>query len=394
MNTIKDARYNLGIAYLNDGQYHEAIPEFKAVIELDPEYIDAHCGLSRAYLEQNDLAKAEESTLAALKVNSEHTLALSLIDSINKAYYDKGISDLQENQYRDAVISFQRIINQDSNFEHVHYNIGLAYIGLREYDNAIKSFTTALDSDSVSDDIHLQIGVAYIEVKQFDNAIRHLEQAKNTDPNLIEVQYNLARSYREIGNLEASTNAATETLRIDPEYAPIRDLVEKIKQTHYNRGVSFLNDERLSEAVASFQNAISLDAEFTAAHFNLGLVLLRMESYSRAIEALRNTVELDRNHKAAFHALSLAYFGQHEVGKARKAAQDAIDIDPDYQPARALLEAIDPNFTSLRTTSTLKTQENIQPESDTTEEQILKETKQSQENNDNSQKEDVKIDVE
>ncbi len=394
MNAIIDARYNLGIAYLDDAQYGEAVTEFKAVIKLDSDHIDAHCGLSRAYLEQNALDMAESSALDALSVNSDYIPARTLINTIKNAFYEKGIFSLKQNQYEDAVRTFRKIVGEDSGFQHAHYNLGLAYIGLKDYKNGIDSLLTALESDTADDDIHLQLGLAYIEVKQFEDAIIHLKQTLDSDPNLIEVHYNLARAYSEIGNLEAATNEVTETLRLDPIYPPIQGLVEKIKQTHYNRGVTFHNEERFSYAVTSFQNATLLDADFTAAHCNLGIVLLKMEQYARAVESLRKTVELDKTHKDAYHALALAYFGQHEVEKARKAALNALDIDPNFQPARVLLEAIDPSFSSSLPTKTVETQATPQPDINVTEKEThVKEThvetKQSQTIDSLSKKQDV-----
>lgn len=398
MNAIIDARYNLGIAYLEDAQYGEAVTEFKAVVRLDSNHIDAHCGLSRAYLEQNALEMAETSALAALRVDSEYVPARNLIDSVKSAFYEKGISSLKQNQYEDAIRTFRKIVGEDSTFQHAHYNLGLAYIGLKDYKSGIESLLAALESDAADDDIHLQLGLAYIEVKQFEDAIIHLKQTLDSDPNLIEVHYNLARAYSEIGNLEAATNEVTETLRLDPVYPPIQGLVEKIKQTHYNRGVTFHNEERLSYAVTSFQNATLLDADFTAAHCNLGIVLLKMEQYPRAVESLRKTVELDKTHKDAYHALALAYFGQHEVEKARKAALNALDIDPNFQPARVLLEAIDPSFSSSLPTKTVETQATPQPDIDVTEKkthgkETHVETKQSQSIESLSEKQDVENNV-
>lgn len=389
MNAIIDARYNLGIAYLEDAQYGEAVTEFKAVVSLDSDHIDAHCGLSRAYLEQNELDMAESSALDALSVNSNYVPARTLIDAIRNAFYEKGISSLNQHQYEDAVKTFRKIVGEDSGSQHVHYHLGLAFIGLKEFQNGIDSLLTVLDSDTVHDDIHLQLGLAYIEVKQFEDAIRHLKQVLDSGQNLIEVHYNLARAYSELGNLEAATNEVTETLRLEPVYPPIQGLVENIKQTHYNRGVTFQKEERFSDAVTSFQNATLLDANFTSAHYNLGIVLLKLEQYSQACEALRKTVELDKTHKAAFHALALAYFGQHEVEKARKAAQNAIDIDPNFQAAHALLEAIDPSFSSSLPSQTVETQARPQPDNDATEKKTHVETKQSQTNDNSNEKQDV-----
>ena len=231
MDTIKEARYNLGIAYLNDAQYSEAIPEFEAVIKLDANYIEAHCGLSRAYLELNELDKAEISVLTALRLNSDYSAALSLIDDI--------------------------------------------------------------------------------------------------------------------------------------------------KNVHCNNGITYLNDERYSDAVAAFQNVITLDPDFTAAHFNLGMTYLKIENYPRAIGALQKTINLDQTHKVAYHTLALAYFGQHELENARNAAKDALKIDANYQPARSLLEAIDPSFLSLSTHTSTATQNATEPEIGTEENNSFNETKQN-----------------
>ena len=159
-------------------------------------------------------------------------------------------------------------------------------------------------------------------------------------------------STEKLGNLEAATHAVTETLRLDPNYQRAHELASLIKQAHYNRGITYLNDERYSEAITAFQNAITLDPDFTTAHYNLGLTYLKMETYSRAVDALQKTITLDRSYKAAHHSLALAYLGQQELGKARDAARDALKLDPNYQPARSLLEAIDPSFTPTETQTT------------------------------------------
>ena len=149
--------------------------------------------------------------------------------------------------------------------------------------------------------------------------------------------------------MEAATHALTETLRLDPNYQRAHELANAIKQAHYNRGITYLNDERYSEAVTAFQNAITLDPDFTTAHYNLGLTYLKMETYPRAVDALQKTVTLDRNYKVAYHSLALAYLGQQELGKARDAARDTLKLDANYQPAISLLEAIDPSFTPPET---------------------------------------------
>ena len=360
MNAIKEAHYNLGIAYLEAGQYNRAVPEFEAAIKLDADFIGAHCALSRAYLEQDEVEKASTAVTAALKLDATHQPALLLCDTITQAYYDTGKEHLNAARYTEAVSTFQKALilakdlggsSQVSDIEnkHIYAHLGAAYIGLKAYQQAIDALQNAIALDADLVDAHYNLGYAYVEQGHYDQAIPHLERAIAIAPNLKRAHYNLARAYRESGNLEAATHAVTETLRLDSNYQRAHELANLIKQAHYNRGITYLNDERYSEAITAFQNAITLDPDFTTAHYNLGLTYLKMETYSRAVDALQKTITLDRSYKAAHHTLALAYLGQQELGKAREAARDTLKLDVNYQPARSLLEAIDPNFTPSET---------------------------------------------
>lgn len=356
MNAIKEAHYNLGIAYLEAGQYDRAIPEFEAAIKLDASFIGAHCALCRAYLEQDELEKAGMAVTAALALDATHQPALLLHGTITEVYHDKGKAYLDDRRYIEAIEAFQKAIDLDTDLgnnsqksplenTHIYAHLGAAYIGMKAYQDAIDALQNAIALDSDLVDAHYNLGHAYIEQGHPDKAIPHLERAIAIAPNLKRAHYNLARAYRESGNLEAATHAVTETLRIDPNYQPAHELAGRIKQAHYNIGITYLNDDRYSEAVTAFQSAITLASDFTTAHYNLGLTFLKMESYPRAVDALQKTITLDPTYVAAHHSLALAYLGQQELGKARDTARDALKLDADYQPVISLLEAIDPSLT-------------------------------------------------
>lgn len=363
MNAIKEAHYNLGIAYLEAGQYSRAVPEFEAAVKLDPNFIGAHSALCRAYLEQNELESASTAVAAALKLDANYQPALLLYGTIIEAYHDRGKAHLADREYTEAVAAFQKAItlaadldnnSQDSHPEntHIYVHLGAAYIGMKAHQNAIEALQHAIAQDADLVDAHYNLGYAYVEQGTYDQAIPHLERAIAIAPHLKRAHYNLARAYRESGNLEAATNAITETLRLDPDYQRAHEFADTIKQEHYNRGITYLNDERYSEAATALQNAITLDSDFATAHYNLGLAYLKLETYPRAVSSLEKTIALDPNHKAAHHALALSYLGQQELGKARDAAKEALKIDATYQPARSLLEAIDPSFKPPETQDT------------------------------------------
>jgi len=53
-------QYDLGIRYMEDGNYEEAILAFNAAIEIDPMQADAYLNLANAYIGMNDFDAAKE----------------------------------------------------------------------------------------------------------------------------------------------------------------------------------------------------------------------------------------------------------------------------------------------------------------------------------------------
>ena len=210
MNAIKEAHYNLGIAYLEAGQYGRAVPEFEAAIKLDPNFIGAHCALCRAYLEQDELEKAGIAIATALKLDANHQPALLLHGTIIEAYYDRGKAHLDDGRYTEAVAAFQKAITLDvdlgdnaqtSPFEntYIHVHLGAAYIGMKAYQKAIEALEQAIAQDADLVDAHYHLGYAYMEQGAPDKSIPHLQRAIAIAPHLKRAHYNLARAYRESG---------------------------------------------------------------------------------------------------------------------------------------------------------------------------------------------------
>ena len=56
-------QYDLGVRYLSEGNYEEAIIAFTAAIEIDPKHPEAYIGLADAYIGTGDFDRAEESLL-------------------------------------------------------------------------------------------------------------------------------------------------------------------------------------------------------------------------------------------------------------------------------------------------------------------------------------------
>ena len=80
--------YDLGMKYLNDGNYEEAIIEFEAAIEIDGSKADAYIGLAEVYIEQGDLQKAIEILEKGYEKTKADAISAKLDEIKSGAVYD------------------------------------------------------------------------------------------------------------------------------------------------------------------------------------------------------------------------------------------------------------------------------------------------------------------
>jgi tetratricopeptide (TPR) repeat protein len=109
---------------------------------------------------------------------------------------------------------------------------------------------------------------------------------------------------------------------------------------HVDLGVDDVEQGRLDEAVAHFEEAIRLDADHADAHFNLGAAYYQQGKLDEAIAALQAAVELEPDDAQAYRNLGTIYGDQGQAEKAAAAYEKAIELDPDYGEAHGDLAGI------------------------------------------------------
>ena len=80
--------YDLGMKYLSDGNYEEAIIEFEAAIEIDDMRSDTYIGLAEVYIEQGDLQKAIEILEKGYEKTKADAISAKLDEIKSGAVYD------------------------------------------------------------------------------------------------------------------------------------------------------------------------------------------------------------------------------------------------------------------------------------------------------------------
>ena len=117
-------QYDLGVRYLSEGNYEEAIIAFTAAIEIDPNRAEAYVGRGDAYVASGENA---ENLNAAL---SDYEAALELDNTILSAWLSTGEIHVSLGNYEDAIEAYNRALELDPSQAEIYLNIAECYIAL------------------------------------------------------------------------------------------------------------------------------------------------------------------------------------------------------------------------------------------------------------------------
>jgi len=120
----------LGIMFRVDGKYDKAIEQYNKVLELDPNYGEAHNELGYAYLLKENFEKSIEHFKKYVSINPDEANPL---DSLAEAYFWMGKLDEAIARYNDA-------LEIKSDLAFTNFSVGYIYALKAEYAEAMRWF--------------------------------------------------------------------------------------------------------------------------------------------------------------------------------------------------------------------------------------------------------------
>jgi len=133
--------FELGNQYAQSGQFDQAIAEYEAVLETDPENVSALANLGVVYYhtEQWDLAKAQY----------ERALAVAPDDA--DLHSNLAAVHVQKNELDAALDEYLKAVELAPDLAPAHFGLGVVYLQLNQADKAIEAFEAFLELDSGQD---------------------------------------------------------------------------------------------------------------------------------------------------------------------------------------------------------------------------------------------------
>jgi Cytochrome c554 and c-prime/Tetratricopeptide repeat/TPR repeat len=165
---------NVGIGFLDQQQYSDAIQAFEQVVKLRPDYDDGYVNVGLTYLEWEKYPSARPALEKALQLHPNYARAL----------YYLALVERREGHPEAEVADLQKVVEQYPQ----------------------------------SRDARRELGIAYYQQHRSDDAMAQFETLQAIDPDDLAAHYNLAILYRRKGmKAKAAEQAALyATKRIDP----------------------------------------------------------------------------------------------------------------------------------------------------------------------------------
>jgi len=174
-------RLTLAEAFASDGRLRDAIEQFNAALEIEPDNPNALSGLGLIAMFQGEWDTAEE-------------------------YWRAAIDELSGGQY--SLL--------DQRLERASYQLGVTLLEQGRHEEAVQYLTEALRMRRTSADTHYMLSYAYRELGSETNQRRYLEEALRFDPRMPEAHYDLGLLLL----AEGDTAGAAEHFRQSADNAP------------------------------------------------------------------------------------------------------------------------------------------------------------------------------
>ncbi len=148
---------------------------------------------------------------------------------------------------------------------------------------AIKAFEEAARLDPTLTEASDALSGLYFAENRFDEAALAAERVLESDPAHLKALKIRFESYRALKDQKKAQEALVGLAAVDPDIGV---------EAFYHQGIDLFNGGQMEEALASFQQALTLDPTFAKTHFNMALAYASSGDNANARQHLQKFLEM------------------------------------------------------------------------------------------------------
>ena len=308
LELIDKMRYNLGVAYIKQGQVNSSMDIFDSFTgkEYSRVYkINLLFQIAQAYEDVNEFVKAEETYKKILKLYPDYS-------SADYAQYQLATMQLKRLDYDEAVVSFMSMLReypQSKFLPDAMYALGSLYLQRADYARSCEIFAKFQnefkDSPLRAQALYMQ-GVSLISLEKINEALSVFKDVSKLDPLDIEllqkVEYEIADCYYKLSQ-ENEAVSRFKLLRVKyPNSKLVPDILWWLGQYYYRSKDLNLARRYFGSLIKDFS-----DSQLAAdAFYAMGLTFSDENKIEQAADNFKMAIKLGKADLKAQAAVALA----------------------------------------------------------------------------------------
>jgi tetratricopeptide (TPR) repeat protein len=233
-------QYKMGMAFLSENNYQEALKAFTAAISNGYSEIDVHFARAQAF--------------AGLGLYSgaigESSICIDMDPNYAAAYELRGISYLNDREYQKTIVDLTHDLALNPSSKEAYYSRGMALRSTGEFDSAVADLKRAIGLDPSYLAAVIWLGRTYYAMDNYTLAIEQFSRAIELDPVASAIAYN-DRAVCE-GRSGQLSNALTDL-------NTVAGLYPSFYMVFYNRGVVFMKMNKATPGIVDLDTYLCLD---------------------------------------------------------------------------------------------------------------------------------------
>jgi tetratricopeptide (TPR) repeat protein len=327
-----------GIELALDGYWEKAVLKFRKAIEDNSQNkIAYHCNILISDIIDDKVSeKTGADFFRAIDawIFSNNLKAKKIFKSLEDTqkeygllYLFKGMNEETLELYEDAFIDYQRVIQLEPKVSYTFIKRGVLYARQRRYDKALGDFDHAIKLDSMYYAGYYEKGIVYQALEKYEESIENYERAYYLYPPLKQTLHEslkICEGYNNLGMFYLKNNKVSEALQ------NFNDAIAWNSNFHepfLNRGITFRNLQFYDAALSDFKKVLELDTAEVEVYYNTALVYKEMGDYDKTIFYLSKIIDTDPTYTQSYHILGEVYYEQRQFDLATQMFEKVVTID-------------------------------------------------------------------
>jgi tetratricopeptide (TPR) repeat protein len=242
-----------------------------------------------------------------------------LIGKLVVFYTTQGYIDIQKGKYKEAMAEFYRALKLERKNSELYFWLGfIQYYFFEDFKTALLNFNRAINLDPHKAQFYQGRGRAYIGMKKFKAALSNLNKAIELDPNE-------ASNYFWRGNVNLSTKDLNAALM---DFNKAIHINPKVVELYLNRGQVQILLQQYKAAKSDFTKCIVLEPKNDDAYFFRGITQYNLNKYQDAAQDFTTAIHFRGKFSPYYHWRGTTYYQLKNYRAALSDLNKTIQLDP------------------------------------------------------------------